>query len=602
MAAGASAPEFFISIMGVFVTYNDIGIGTMVGSSAFNSLFLVGLCAYVYPGLTLTWWPLTRDAFFYCFSIFLLAMFVMDNRIEWWECATLLGAFFAYVVMIKYHELLADMIETRVEKEMSLRNNHTKMLRMQRIVESNLFSLTVYGAILVNIVTVVYETEWSELLNWICILIFIIEMLAKFGAYGVMGYWTDSWNCVDGVLVLLIAVELILSTSVKKAGGMRGIRILKFMKTVRYFRVIRLASYWLKQAADTGIQTAISFPDHEKVYLELGNFEIENIYPLRSRMAKDAWEDDEDEMLYLCEATARDRAITALDRRSVIGRESIVEKLNIFRKPQTGRAGAEAHIVRNKVWAISEVRERLTIYRKGNLEDYGRTGFVEKLRRITSSCFLRVFEKMEQTHGVNAEEFWSIPKDYFGRILWIVKLPLAALFYFSIPTCNIQNPAKMKSSFLMCIFWIAVLSYIVVWMASVIGVYIGLTPQIFGMTILAVGTSIPDALCSLALARKGLGDLAVSAAFGRNIFNVLVGLPLPWLLYTTIICTGKEVAILNEALPIMIISLLLMVACMALAVNIYNWILKRRLGDIFCFLYVCYILLGFQFEYKWINV
>jgi len=212
-----------------------------------------------------------------------------------------------------------------------------------------------------------------------------------------------------------------------------------------------------------------------------------------------------------------------------------------------------------------------------------------------------MFEKVEQTHGVNADEFWSIPKDCLGRILWIVKLPLAALFYFSIPTCNMRNPVKMKSSFLMCIFWIAVQSYIVVWMASVIGVYIGLPPQIFGMTILAVGTSIPDALSSLALARKGLGDLALSTAIGRNIFNILVGLPFPWLLYTTIICTGMEVVILMEALPIMIISLLLLVTCMTLAINIYNWILKRRLGDLFCLLYVCYIFEGLAFEYKWIN-
>jgi len=154
----------------------------------------------------------------------------------------------------------------------------------------------------------------------------------------------------------------------------------------------------------------------------------------------------------------------------------------------------------------------------------------------------------------------------------------------------------------MCVLWMAILAYVLVWMATVIGNFLGITSQIMGMTILAMGTSIPDALSSLANARKGLGDLAISSSIGGSVFDILVGLPIPWLLYTTLVCTGKEVVIQTEALPIMIISLLLLVTCVALAINIYNWILKRRLGDIFCLLYLCFIFEGLAFEYKWINV
>lgn len=53
-----------------------------------------------------------------------------------------------------------------------------------------------------------------------------------------------------------------------------------------------------------------------------------------------------------------------------------------------------------------------------------------------------------------------------------------------------------------------------------------------GLTFLAAGTSIPDLITSVIVARKGLGDMAVSSSVGSNIFDVCVGLPVPWLLYT----------------------------------------------------------------------
>ncbi len=50
-----------------------------------------------------------------------------------------------------------------------------------------------------------------------------------------------------------------------------------------------------------------------------------------------------------------------------------------------------------------------------------------------------------------------------------------------------------------------------------------------GLTILAVGTSIPDLLTSVTVARKGLGDMVVSSSVGCNIFHITVGwAPTAW--------------------------------------------------------------------------
>jgi Ca2+/Na+ antiporter len=47
--------------------------------------------------------------------------------------------------------------------------------------------------------------------------------------------------------------------------------------------------------------------------------------------------------------------------------------------------------------------------------------------------------------------------------------------------------------------------------------------QVLGLTIIAAGTSIPDLITSVIVAKKGFGDMAVSSSVGSNIFDITVG-------------------------------------------------------------------------------
>ena len=64
-----------------------------------------------------------------------------------------------------------------------------------------------------------------------------------------------------------------------------------------------------------------------------------------------------------------------------------------------------------------------------------------------------------------------------------------------------------------------------------IGCILNVPSVVMGTTVLAAGTSIPDALSSIAVARDGLADMAVANAVGSNVFDIWLGLGLPWLLY-----------------------------------------------------------------------
>ena len=46
--------------------------------------------------------------------------------------------------------------------------------------------------------------------------------------------------------------------------------------------------------------------------------------------------------------------------------------------------------------------------------------------------------------------------------------------------------------------------------------------------------SVTDTIASVMVARDGHGDMAVSNSIGSNVFDILLGLGLPWFLSTTI--------------------------------------------------------------------
>ena len=59
---------------------------------------------------------------------------------------------------------------------------------------------------------------------------------------------------------------------------------------------------------------------------------------------------------------------------------------------------------------------------------------------------------------------------------------------------------------------------------------LGISELIVGLTIVAIGTSLPELAASVVSAVKGHADIALGAIVGSNIFNLLIVLPVPGLL------------------------------------------------------------------------
>ena len=72
-------------------------------------------------------------------------------------------------------------------------------------------------------------------------------------------------------------------------------------------------------------------------------------------------------------------------------------------------------------------------------------------------------------------------------------------------------------------------SRILVWAASNIATALGVSELVIGLTIVAVGTSLPELAASVTSALKGHADMAVGAVVGSNMFNILLVLAIPGL-------------------------------------------------------------------------
>lgn len=129
MAAGGSAPELFTSVIGVFVSFDDVGIGTIVGSAVFNILFVIGMCAiFSKTVLTLTWWPLFRDCTFYSASLVTLIIFFRDNYIYWYEALVLFCFYLAYVSFMKWNQPVERFVKKHLYKNRVTRVRSTDQL------------------------------------------------------------------------------------------------------------------------------------------------------------------------------------------------------------------------------------------------------------------------------------------------------------------------------------------------------------------------------------------------------------------------------------------------------------------------------------------
>jgi len=140
--------------------------------------------------------------------------------------------------------------------------------------------------------------------------------------------------------------------------------------------------------------------------------------------------------------------------------------------------------------------------------------------------------------------------------------------------------------FFISIFIIAGVSWVLVELAVSISNTLHIPESIIALTVLAIGTSIPDLFSSLIVAKQGRGEMAVSNAIGSNIFDILVGLGLPFLIVMLLsggsISTGGD---LTSSSIILFASVILLFVLLIFS----RWRVGKFTGIILLSLYIFYV-------------
>ena len=160
-----------------------------------------------------------------------------------------------------------------------------------------------------------------------------------------------------------------------------------------------------------------------------------------------------------------------------------------------------------------------------------------------------------------------------------------------------ENVSIVRSSLLllMGLLLLIVSSRMLVWGAVNVAQALGVSDLLIGLTIVAVGTSLPELASSIAAARRGENDLAVGNVIGSNIFNTLVVVGLASVIAPI---QAADPEVMSRDVPIMsALTLFLFLICIPVKKKYGKRVsgFGRIGGALFLSLYVAYlVLLGIQ--------
>ena len=129
--------------------------------------------------------------------------------------------------------------------------------------------------------------------------------------------------------------------------------------------------------------------------------------------------------------------------------------------------------------------------------------------------------------------------------------------------------ARGLGSLLLGMLMLVLSSRAIVWGAVELATLWGLSELIIGLTIVAVGTSLPELVSSLSAARKGEHDMALGNIIGSNVFNTLAVVGL-----ATVIApiSADPVILSRDVMAMGLLTVLLVALC------VFAFTKKRQFG------------------------
>jgi len=204
-----------------------------------------------------------------------------------------------------------------------------------------------------------------------------------------------------------------------------------------------------------------------------------------------------------------------------------------------------------------------------------------------------------------AESLLKAPQDAskLGLALHYCLFPLKALMQFTVPDVrgvDVDPIGTAAWATFSCILWLIVGSYCMVSSLESLAELMNIPDSIVGVTVSAAGTSLPNYVASLVAARQGLGNMAVSNAFGSNVFNIFVGLGVPWLVFICFVNKGQDYTdLVDDGIVENVIILATVLSVFVVFMLFSGFVLVRWHAWVFLLMYAVYVFYNIGLVYFW---
>jgi len=186
----------------------------------------------------------------------------------------------------------------------------------------------------------------------------------------------------------------------------------------------------------------------------------------------------------------------------------------------------------------------------------------------------------------------SYPKSggWKSKLRWGLTIPVILPLWVTLFDVRKEKYEKYYwVTFFGAMAWLGLFSGGMVWWATIVGWCWNIPSTVMGITFIAAGTSVPDLLTSVIVAKQGYADMAVSSSIGSNIFDILIGLPFPWLCWCLYTGDSVKVGDGDTSLSQSIIVLFMMLLAVFITVVLNKWVMTRVLGYTMFVLYVVFL-------------
>jgi K+-dependent Na+/Ca+ exchanger-like protein len=652
MAAGGSMPELLTSFISVFQEQPGVGFFTIMGSAVFNVLFVIAVCAIFNSteALELTWWPLARDCSFYMVALCTVA-FVFEgntpNKIDFWEALLLLLEYIGYCFFMKFNAPIRCWVEAKLADGGKLSQVTDAEANPDGVGERRPSRNTIKTATTITLQKPQYFRQ--SIIKLLTQNAYLYETAGIAAVVRVKGDLEETWKKLDrddkgwlGEDEIKSLLEEMLQETAPSGGDKKTPALDSSVMNTVIRRIARYGNGTQKEAgkiffddfkrwyiaSETRIKVEVSrvfdaFDLNKNQKIELDEL-VSMLKDLGHKLNEDEGKKVLDEVLSYARHEKRKSidngekspaeaqkdakqstmspagtAQSWMTRISAKGpkakdtspeKDSSAENLDDHQGQREPEAEADSE---HKVVNVEDPSEH-----EGDEEDPTSLSFEQFQAWYTNSLFYKAKMDTHEKEGEADEAFMTLdaPEDGTFRTMFMYCLtyPICAVLYITIPDCRhprFQHNAKIAMvSFSLSLFWIAVFCNLLFECTVVLSNTIPIAPEIAGVTVIAAGTSIPDLLSSYIVAKNGEGDMAVSSSIGSNIFDVTVGLPLPWLCYS--IAKWRPAEVNNEGLFFSLMLLIGMLAAVITTIKCMKWKMTKSLGYCMLLLYVCYLVVA----------